>query len=194
MEIFEQRIANLESRIDTLAAENASLRKSIDWLKPRKLVRLSPFCHIGDNADIDPTVRLMAPSENHSIRIGSFTKIRRGGEWMGPVTVGERCQFNRDSYIRANVTIGNYCNIGAFVRIVSDTHEITTSGRRRAGALSFPEIVIGNGVFIGTSVTILGNVHIGNGAVVAAGSLVNKDVAPNTLVGGVPAKKIKDLN
>lgn len=111
---------------------------------------------------------------------------------MGPITVGERCQFNRDSYVRANVTIGDYCNIGAFVRIISDSHEISL-GTRRAGTLSFPDIIIGNGVFIGASVTILGNVTIGPGAVIAAGSLVNKDVPANTVVGGVPARKIKDL-
>lgn len=192
MTITEDRFAVLEQQVSTLLTENAAMKRSIAALQPRKSVRLSPHCIIGEDVFIDPTVRLMAASEGNAINIGDFTKIRRGGEWVGPITVGTRCQFNRDSYIRANVTIGDYCNIGAFVRIISDSHEITT-GKRRAGKVSFPAITIGNGVFIGASSTILGGVTIGDGAVVAAGSLVRSDVPPNTVVGGVPAKPIKVL-
>lgn len=54
-------------------------------------------------------------------------------------------------------------------------------------------VVIGNGVWIGANVTILGGVNIGDGAVVAAGAVVTKDVPAKTLVGGVPAKIIKQL-
>jgi maltose O-acetyltransferase len=54
-------------------------------------------------------------------------------------------------------------------------------------------VTIGNNVWIGRSCTILPGVSIGDNAVVAAGSVVTKNVPPNTLVGGVPAKAIKDL-
>lgn len=53
-------------------------------------------------------------------------------------------------------------------------------------------IHIGNHVWIGARATILKGVTIGDGAVVAAGAVVNKDVPPNTLVGGVPARIIKE--
>ena len=52
---------------------------------------------------------------------------------------------------------------------------------------------IGNDVWIGGNVTILPGVTIGNNVVVAAGAVVTKDIPDNTLVGGVPAKKLKDL-
>ena len=52
---------------------------------------------------------------------------------------------------------------------------------------------IGNDVWIGGNVTILPGVTIGNNVVVAAGAVVTKDIPDNTLVGGVPAKKIRDL-
>ncbi|MBP9185562.1 MAG: hypothetical protein KBE91_01890 [Bacteroidia bacterium] len=52
-------------------------------------------------------------------------------------------------------------------------------------------INIGNDVWIGMDAIVLGGVEIGNGAVVAAGSIVTKSIPPNTLVGGVPAKIIK---
>ena len=52
-------------------------------------------------------------------------------------------------------------------------------------------VYIGNDVWIGSDVTILSGVKIGNGAIIAAGAVVTKDVAPYTVVGGIPAKPIK---
>lgn len=193
MSALDQRLEKLEKLVSDLAIENSELKKSLRGLQPKKAVHVPPFCYLGPNTDIAPSVHLMAPNKNHIIRIGERSKVRRGAEWVGPITVGKYCSFNRDSYIRANVTIGNYCNIGAFVRIISDTHAIGGT-QRRAGAVSFEPITIGNGVFIGASVTILGGVTIGDSAVIAAGSLVNKDVPPNTVYGGVPARKLRDLD
>ena len=54
--------------------------------------------------------------------------------------------------------------------------------------------MIGDNVWVGANVTILKGVHIGSGAVIAAGAVVNKDVEPHTVVGGVPAKIIRGEN
>ena len=59
------------------------------------------------------------------------------------------------------------------------------------GLKEIKKVSIGNDVWIGHNVIIVGNVTIGNGAVLAAGSVVTKDVPPYTIVGGVPAKEIK---
>jgi maltose O-acetyltransferase len=56
------------------------------------------------------------------------------------------------------------------------------------------DIIIGDDVWIGMDCTILGGVSIGNGSVVAAGSVVTKSIPDNVLVGGVPAKVIKRIN
>lgn len=53
--------------------------------------------------------------------------------------------------------------------------------------------MVGNDVWIGGNVTVIGGVHIGNNVIVAAGAVVTKDVPDNTIVGGVPAKPIKSL-
>lgn len=111
---------------------------------------------------------------------------------MGPASIGSGSSFNRDVYIRANVTIGRNVNVGAFCRFITDSHEVGTA-KRRAGKGSFPPIVVGDGTWVGANVTILGGVTIGPACIIAAGSVVTKDVPAHTMVGGVPAGKIKDL-
>ncbi len=59
--------------------------------------------------------------------------------------------------------------------------------------MTFAPIHIGKDVWIGANVTITPGVSIGDGAIIAAGAVVTKDVAPRTVVGGVPAKFIKSL-
>lgn len=103
------------------------------------------------------------------------------------IVIGDRTYINRRTEImsKSSVTIGKGCAISWDVVISdSDYHEIL-------GTPSTKPIVIGDEVWIGCKSTILKGVTIGNGAVVAAGSVVTKDVDPHTLVAGVPAKAIK---
>ena len=60
--------------------------------------------------------------------------------------------------------------------------------------MSYAPIHIGKNVWIGANATVLAGVNIGDGAVVAAGAVVTKDVEPNTIVGGVPAKLLKKID
>lgn len=59
--------------------------------------------------------------------------------------------------------------------------------------MSFKPIYIGKNVWIGAHATILPGVKVGDGAIIAAGAVVTKDVTANTIVGGVPAKEIKKI-
>jgi maltose O-acetyltransferase len=89
----------------------------------------------------------------------------------------------------AEIYIGHNCIIGPDVGIYTAGHRLEPEGRvLDVYGLS---ITIGNDVWIGGHSTILPGVTIGDGAVIAAGSVVTKDVAPRTLVGGNPAKMIK---
>ena len=71
-------------------------------------------------------------------------------------------------------------------------HPITTKGRREHLGIGKP-VTIGNDVWIGVNCTILPGVTIGNNVVVAAGAVVTKDVPDNCIVGGVPAKVIREI-
>ena len=112
----------------------------------------------------------------------------------GSIRIGDNAQFSMgNSFINSDckiecskaITIGNNCAISFdFCAMDSNGHEFN-------GVRESEEIVIKDNVWIGCRVTVLPGVTIGEGAVIASNSLVNKDVPPYTLVGGVPAKILK---
>lgn len=87
---------------------------------------------------------------------------------------------------------GNNVWIGPNTLITTINHPLNPKGRREHLGIAKP-IIIGDDVWIGGNVTILPGVEIGNNVVIAAGAVVTKNVADNSLVGGVPAKFIKSL-
>lgn len=110
--------------------------------------------------------------------------------------------INALTYNKKNkLDIGNFCSIGPEVMFVLSadhyTNHISTFAYRvkilneKLEGVSKGDIKVDDDVWIGYGVTILSGVHIGQGAVVAAGSVITKDVPPYAIVGGVPAKVIK---
>lgn len=110
------------------------------------------------------------------------------------ISVGDNFLINFNGVILdiAPVIIGNNVMIGPNTLITTVNHPLNAKERRNHIAIATP-VKIGNDVWIGGNVTILPGVTIGDNVVIAAGAVVTKDVAPNTVVGGVPAKIIKEL-
>ncbi|MBU2900551.1 acyltransferase [Maribacter dokdonensis] len=108
------------------------------------------------------------------------------------IVIGENSVINRKCYLdgRGGVIIGNNVSISPEVNLITATHDAQSKNFEYAIKL----IRIEDYVWIGTRATILPGVSLGKGCVVATGSVVSKDVAPFTIVGGVPAKKIGDRN
>lgn len=181
----------LETELDSLRDEVASLAAAVRRLTPRQSGWIPPHASVADSVKLAPTVALVC-REASPISIGEETNIYQNTEILGPVVIGARCMINRDGYIRPHTTIEDDVFLGPFVRIITDGHHIG-SPNKRAGVNQVQPIRIGAGTWIGAGSTILGGVTIGAGCVVAAGSLVNKDVPANTLVGGVPARVIRPL-
>jgi maltose O-acetyltransferase len=104
--------------------------------------------------------------------------------------IGEYSTLGNDGFYdaRDGISIGECVNIAAEVRIYTREHDLDDPFFAEIGA----PVTICNYVYIGSRVTILPGVNIGIGAAVASGAVVTKDVPPYTLVGGVPAKFLRE--
>lgn len=111
---------------------------------------------------------------------------------------GKNIQIGKNIFINAcchfqdhgGVTIGDDCQIGHNVVFATLNHGLVPEDRKT----TYPApIILGKNVWIGSNATILQGVTIGDNAIVAAGAVVTKDVPANTVVGGVPAKFIRDI-
>lgn len=138
-----------------------------------RILKKNSFIKIGSKVQLHNGVKLSAwGNENHSeIIIGSNTAI------------GDRTEIHAGQRIE----IGSGCNIAWNVCIMDrDYHKFNTPTEE------FKPVKIEDNVWIGCNCIILKGVTVGEGAVIAAGSVVTKDVPPKTLVGGNPAKVLKE--
>lgn len=137
--------------------------------------------------------------------------IGEGSFIQGPVffhygvhtTIGERFfgNFNLTIQDDAKVTIGNDCNFGPNVSIVTPVHPLVASERRcmldengQPAHLCFAKpVVIGNDCWLGANVVVCGGVTIGDGCVIGAGSVVTRDLPANSLAAGVPCRVIHEI-
>ena len=118
----------------------------------------------------------------------TFIMVRRGGL----LEFGDGVNINHGAFIAAfkHVKIGNQCGIGMGAMIMdTDFHELDTEDVK----IEAEPVILEDHVWIANRAIVLKGVRIGTGAVVAANAVVTKDVPPNTLVAGIPAKPIKEV-
>lgn len=109
------------------------------------------------------------------------------------ITVGENVFINACCHFQdhGGVTIGDGCQIGHNVVFATLNYGLAPEDRKT----TYPApIVLGKNVWVGSNATILQGVTVGDNAVIGAGAVVTKDVAANTIVGGVPARFIKMID
>jgi acetyltransferase-like isoleucine patch superfamily enzyme len=114
----------------------------------------------------------------------NFGRFIRIGE---NVFINHACSF----LDMGGITIEDHVLLGPKVNLITENHPINPADRK---ALICKPIRIKRNAWIGAAATILPGVTIGENAIVAAGAVVSKDVPPNTIVGGVPAKFIKKID
>ena len=109
------------------------------------------------------------------------------------ITIGKNVFINSGCKFQdqGGITIGDGALIGHNVVLATLNHDPAPEKR---GTMHPAPIMIGENVWIGSNATILPGVTIGDGAIIAAGAVVTKNVLANTIVGGVPAKLIKEID
>jgi acetyltransferase-like isoleucine patch superfamily enzyme len=126
----------------------------------------------------DKRFRLVPPvHSDHGLKLGVGANV----------FVNHGCTLND----MGGIAIGDDAMLGPNVSLLTSGHP--TAVADRAAGITIAPIHIGAGVWIGAGATVLGGVTIGDGAVIAAGAVVTRDVAPATLVAGVPARAVRSL-
>jgi len=163
----------------------------------RNKISIGKTVTLGDNVEINALSR-SGVSIGNNVSILKNTIIECTGvlRCLGEgLIIGNNVGIAQNCFIqvRGKVIIGNNVIFGPNVSIISENHNfdkldrnISQQGETRKG------VVIEDGVWLGTRAVILDGVRVGANSIVAAGSIVTQDVLPNTIVGGVPARLIKN--
>ncbi|HTT18299.1 MAG TPA: acyltransferase [Candidatus Sulfotelmatobacter sp.] len=153
-------------------------------------ISISPDVKLGKNVKLSRFINLYGCEIGDETKIGAFVEIQKHS------SVGKRCKISSHTFICEGVTIEDNVFIGHGVMFINDSYPRSTAAN---GALQteadwkVEKTVIKKGASIGTGATILANLCIGENAIVGAGSVVTKDVPPNTIVAGNPARTLRHI-
>jgi maltose O-acetyltransferase len=172
------------------------------------------FAYIEDNVPYIlwciryPALRMNRFRIGYSSRldIGPHARLRFGrdinfrhhfiGDFYGKVTLGNNVGFQHNCHVSAHeeLIIGDNCMFGEWVSIHDENH-VVTGGSDPIGDRGYvtKPIIIGKNVWVGAKATILPGVHIGDNAVIGANAVVTHDVLPYTIVGGIPARALREI-
>ncbi len=146
---------------------------------------------LGANVKLAQFINLYGCTIGDNTRIGTFVEVQKNA------FIGRNCKIQSHTFICEGVTIEDDVFVGHGVTFVNDKYPRATNG---GGALQneadwkvLPTIVK-RGASIGSGTTILGNVTIGEKAIVGSGSVVTRDVPPGTIVAGNPASVLRRIN
>ena len=149
---------------------------------------ISEDVRLGQNVRLSKFINLYGCEVGDESKIGAFVEIQKNA------IIGKRCKISSHSFICEGVVIEDNVFIGHGVMFTNDTYPRATTlqGNLQTGAdWKVEPTVIRKGASIGSGATILSNINIGENAFVGAGSVVTKDVPPNAIVAGNPAKVLR---
>lgn len=146
---------------------------------------------LGSNVRLSKFINLYGCTIGDESRIGAFVEIQKNA------TVGRRCKISSHTFICEGVEIEDNVFIGHGVTFVNDTYPraTTAAGQPQSEAdWKVERTLIKKGASVGSGATILANTTVGENAIVGAGSVVTKDVPPNAVVAGNPARVLRYLD
>jgi len=152
------------------------------------LCRIAPDVRLGKNVRMHAFVNLYGCTIGDNTRLGTFVEIQKNAR------VGSNCKISSHTFICEGVDIEDDVFIGHNVTFINDLYPGAVNENGEPQSEQDWTVVptrIGRGASIGSSVTILCGVTIGERALVGAGSVVTRDVAPDMIVAGNPARVIR---
>jgi acetyltransferase-like isoleucine patch superfamily enzyme len=152
--------------------------------------RIAPDVKIGKNVKIFAFVNLYGCEIQDNSKIGAFVEIQKNAK------IGQNVKVSSHTFICEGVTIEDNVFVGHNVSFINDKYplSITENGGLQTEAdWKVVPTLVKKGASIGTSTTILCGITIGENAVVGAGSVVTKDIPPNVIAAGVPARILRKL-
>lgn len=155
-----------------------------------KYLSISEDVKLGKDVKIFNFVNLYGCEIDDNTKIGTFVEIQKGAK------IGKNCKISSHSFICEGVTIEDDVFIGHNVTFINDIYPRSTTD---GGGLQTEEdwvcipTLIKKRASIGSSVTLLAGITVGENAIVGAGAVVTKDVPPNTIVAGVPARILRKV-
>ncbi len=153
-----------------------------------ELSRIADDVKLGRDVQIHGFVNLYGCSIGDESRIGAFVEIQRG------VSIGRRCKISSHTFVCEGVTIEDECFVGHGVMFVNDRYPaaVNPDGSPQSAAdWSVVPTRVARRASIGSGAVILCGVTVGEGALVGAGAVVTRDVAPHTVVAGTPARLLR---
>jgi len=145
---------------------------------------------LGKNVRLSKFINLYGCEVGDETKIGAFVEIQKNA------SVGKCCKISSHTFICEGVVIEDNVFIGHGVTFINDSYPRATTpeGSLQSEAdWKVERTVIRNGASIGSGATILSNTNIGENAIVGAGSVVTKDVPPNSIVAGNPARVLRHI-
>jgi UDP-2-acetamido-3-amino-2,3-dideoxy-glucuronate N-acetyltransferase len=158
---------------------------------------VNEFCSIASDVRLGPGVRLSKFINLYGCDIGENTKIGAFVEVQKNSTIGKNCKISSHTFICEGVTIEDNVFIGHGVTFINDSYPRATESNGQLQTekdWKVEQTLVKKGASIGSGATILANVVIGENAIVGAGSVVTREVPPNTIVAGNPAKVLRSIN
>ena len=151
---------------------------------------IAPDVKLGKDVKLAKFINLYGCEVGDETKIGAFVEIQKRAR------VGSRCKISSHTFICEGVTIEDHVFVGHGVMFINDSYPRATTASgdlQTADDWKVEYTVVKKGASIGSGVTVLANVTIGERAIVGAGSVVTRDVPAGTIVAGNPAKVLRAI-